>query len=256
MNSLEKQYAELLALTQLFLLKNHEIKDRIYSETEAFNYFRDRVKETKSRPKPAPPIQPVQTIPRPLPPINEPKKQPVAEVVEKAKTFPSPELVLDTPQIPKADTFENMRSLYKQHLPNKQIVDKIPDDSEAIKKSTLWKQKKIAAVAILSFNEPAQHQTFLQNLAKAIEHLNMPTEIQRAGTVEISKELRLIIACESHFRASPVLMKSFRETQSGHFFEQTPLLLLPDIAVYLKDANQKPLLWKTLKDILNPSRMV
>lgn len=259
MNGLEKQFAELLSLTQLYLLHNYQIKDRIFAETESYQHFKEHIQEIQTKPRPSPAIVPQ---PLPIPPKTsitlppEPKKAPVPPVFEKRISAPpQPQaMALDKPPETKPDSFETMRALYKQLMPHKVIIDKIPDDSEAIKQSSLWKQKKDCAVAILSFNESTNHRNFLQNLARAIESLNISAEVFKAESLEISKEMRLMIAPEKLFRDSPKLMQTFRETPAGYFLEHIPLLLVPEIEVYLKDAKQKSLLWNRLKDILTPQK--
>ena len=63
-----------------------------------------------------------------------------------------------------------------------------------------------------------------------------------------SSNLRLIIASDYGLYLQPKLMAYYREvTQQGkHFVNNIPLLLLSDLALYLKEPQLKSLLWRAI----------
>ncbi|EFB40418.1 MULTISPECIES: hypothetical protein [Parachlamydia] len=281
MMDIEKQFADLLTLTQLYVFQEHQLKDWTLAESQAFTYFKKRAqsqKEAKLSPKTAP-INPSFT---PLPiaattPQAPPKKKPLLSAIlakEENKTTlakeseASPaktqaEWHLELPPTPTADSFEPFHAAFQKLFPARTLTTHIPDDAEARQKKELWKLPQSSpAVIILSFGEPSKLSLFLQNLAKAIEHLvPQPVEIRSAFSIEAlnewsalfqSQDLRLIIATDAGIQSCPQLIPFYRETQkqSRHYLDRIPLLLLSDLSLYLKEPKLKLSLWQVLCEML------
>ncbi|MBS4169105.1 hypothetical protein [Parachlamydia sp. AcF125] len=281
MMDIEKQFAELLTLTQFYVLQEHPLKDWTFAESQAFAYFKDRAIAQKASLAPAPVINSSFT---PLPPKNPPpplppKKPPLLSSVllqeeNKAAAFKEKESAVSLPKAPEewslepvpistTDSFENFQALFRKLFPARTLVEQIPDDAEGKKKSELWKHPPGSpSVVILSFGEPDKQLLFLQNLAKAIEHLvQQAVEIRSAFAIEAAKEwntllqsqeLRLIIATDAGIHACPHLASFYRETpkQSHHYLGRIPLLLLSDLSLYLKEPKLKLPLWQALCKML------
>ncbi len=63
-----------------------------------------------------------------------------------------------------------------------------------------------------------------------------------------SPDLRLVIASDYDLYLQPELMKVYREApqQGKHYLNKTPLLLLSDLSLYLKEPQLKSLLWRAI----------
>lgn len=279
MTAFREKFAEILTLTHFYLFQEHQLKDVVFSNPETFQHFKKWKSAQKKQPIIPPPAQPppmarriapaapqISRPPLPLPPAIQEKKAEPLRPEEKRKEAPkstATELTLELPPIPTVDTCENMYALFKETFPSKTIVTEIPDDAESIQKSTLWKyQKEPSPITILAFNEKPNHEAFLRNLSKAIEHVNPAVDVRTALTIEASNEwevflksksLKLIIASDIGMQACPNLMKFYRETQKHayHYLDRIPLFLLSDISFYLKEPKLKQPLWQALREILS-----
>ncbi|PJD94695.1 MAG: hypothetical protein CK425_10650 [Parachlamydia sp.] len=279
MTAFREKFAEILTLTHFYLLQEHQLKDVVFSNQETFQHFKKWRDAQKKQPQILAPVQPhpiargaapaapqISRPPLPLPPAIQEKKTELLKPEEKRKETPkisTTELALEPPPIPMEDTCESMRALFKETFPSKTILTEIPDDAESIQKSTLWKyQKEPSPITILAFNEKPNHEAFLRNLSKAIEHINPAVEVRTALTIEAanewegflkSKSLKLIIASDIGMQACPNLMKFYRETQKHayHYLDRIPLFLLSDISFYLKEPKLKQPLWQALREILS-----
>ena len=119
-------------------------------------------------------------------------------------------------------------------------------------------QKNAADVTILSFRESPQQLLFLKNLTQALDILYIPTKIISAIEIEkenqwsfflSQEELKLIIASDYSIWGLPNLIKYYKEipVKHKHFLQDTPLFLLPDLSLYLKEPLLKKSLWASLK---------
>ncbi|WP_068470215.1 hypothetical protein [Candidatus Protochlamydia phocaeensis] len=304
MTSLKHRYQELVALTQIFLLREHPLKDKPFCLAAPSNhsFFQAGMKRSLSSApysKDSPPPQPI-ALNRPLPgrqpavqsPSPDPQPQPgpilpspdpLPPVNPPEHPFPDPLPPTTPPQSPSPDpqppqivrdkrplqleplsatSFPTLDLSFKQTLrelfPHYPLCDNIPDDKIAKKVKNAWYQEKvIPPIIILSFNDQDKHLTFLKNVAQAISLRLAPARVLSGVQLEKEKQwetilrephLRLVIASDYGLYLQPGLMKHYREVpkQAKHFLHQTPLLLLSDLNLYLKDPQLKALLWRAI----------
>lgn len=143
-------------------------------------------------------------------------------------------------------------------FPDWKLCETIPSDAIAQKNKNAWlKNQDILPVLILSFNDNEQQLAFLKNIAHAISLRLAPARVLSAPKLEKenswttilnSPQLRLVIANDYGLYLQPALMNFYREVpqQNKHFLNQTPLLLLSDLSLYLKEPQLKPLLWRAI----------
>lgn len=134
----------------------------------------------------------------------------------------------------------------------------IPNDKKAKAISERWKTKNQSApISILLFQETGKHHQFLTNLTTALDVFFGETKQISGASIEKENqwetflsvpELKLIIICDSSLWQMPNLLKFYREipNQTERFLSNTPLLLLPDLSLYLKDPSLKRSLWKAI----------
>lgn len=148
--------------------------------------------------------------------------------------------------------------LHRQVLPEVPLHETIPADGVALKVKNSWlNDQTIPPVVILSFRGEEKELAFLKNVAHAISLRLAPARVISASKWEKengwegmthSPNLRLIIASDYDLYLQPELMKVYREApqQGKHYLNQTPLLLLSDISLYLKEPQLKSLLWRAI----------
>ncbi|CUI16283.1 conserved hypothetical protein [Candidatus Protochlamydia naegleriophila] len=303
MNALTKQYAELVSLTQLFLIKEHRIKDfRLsFPKEKAFfssrklapvgkkqaqppvvterlplphSSFKSSTPQTPDpqpgslphppSPDPQPERLPPQTVPSPdpLPPTELPE-QPLPPtkpqvINELGKTKQAQLLNLEPLTVPLAAEDYGFKAIIQKMFPNYRLNEAIPDDRLAKKLMNAWSlEQSIPPVIILSFDEREKHLALLKNIARAITLRFAPARVMSGLKLEKEKQwdslfntagLRLIIASDYGLYLQPALMTHYREVskQAKHFLNQTPLLLLSDLDLYLKEPQLKSLLWRAI----------
>lgn len=153
---------------------------------------------------------------------------------------------------------EEFWKIGKSLFPEWRLCETIPNDAIAQKNKNAWlKNQDILPVLILSFYDNEQQLTFLKNIAHAISLRLAPARVLSAPQLEKenswtsvlnSPQLRLVIANDYGLYLQPKLMQFYREVsqQNKHFLNQTPLLLLSDLSLYLKEPQLKPLLWRAI----------
>lgn len=205
-----------------------------------------------------PSMQPV-----PLPTASPPQERPAAPGNEPAHTPHAFRFALIPPAPPAAVPLDDLKKIVQEQLPQIKLIESVPDDNEAKSVSNDWeKDKVIPQLAILSFNEPAKHKTFLQQIASSLELMGYSSGIVSASKIEqgqgwhafvASPQLKLVIAAGPAFETIPSLKKYHKESakHGRHLLGDRPLLLLPDISVYLQEPSLKASLWKTIKDHLS-----
>ncbi|MEM1282250.1 MAG: hypothetical protein AAGG81_01710 [Chlamydiota bacterium] len=151
---------------------------------------------------------------------------------------------------------------FEKQFPDKQLISQPPDDSVAKKVGQQWKQAaKTPEVVILSFHEHPDRQAFLQNMKTAISQRLAPCVIYSAQTIESKNAwdklfnmegLRLIVTTDYGMYSMPGLMRYYRESpeKSQRYLGGVPVLLLTDIALYLKQPQLKSALWQALCKML------
>lgn len=222
MNSIQEQFAELTALTQLYLMREFSQNQWIVADPEAYTYFKQHLAATA-----VPPIQrtpPKQTVPPP-PAASQSKQQANVKVQEKIQPAPPPSIpqlvaakeTIPTPvnktppptptpptsptpkttptksRVPMPESLQpisevdlsDFKKIMKEKFPALVILDHVPGDEEAKRINSAWKQDLIPpAVLILCADENPKHRAFLFNLAKAISVCQMPAQVVFARKIE------------------------------------------------------------------------
>ena len=112
-------------------------------------------------------------------------------------------------------------------------------------------------ISILSFGEPPEHKALLEQIGKAIDVYFGPAHLIDAEAIEKENQweaflsvadLKLILCCDYSLWQMGHLMKHFKEIPAAatRHLGKTPLFLLPDLSLYLKDPLLKRSLWKAL----------
>lgn len=183
--------------------------------------------------------------------------------VEKASLECENEFIKTEKQEKKEPLFDEMKDMLLSITPSIQIIQKIPDDTQAKKIASYWKMKKeITNIVILTFKESPKEIMFLKNLAFAIDSLYMRAKVISSTNLELSnkwdiflsqKDLKLILACDYSIWKLKNLIKYYKESPSSknHFLKDTPLFLLPEISVYLNEPLLKKSLWFSLLKKIN-----
>lgn len=276
---LHEEYVELLSLTQLYLLQEFHPQERI---TVAPDFFKAHPSQPVPTPKPVniPASNlPVQKLPTPQVTVKPDKLQPVqtvtapaievtpqAKAVSKApaSSTPLPEPSADffklIPMTPaSASDLQDIREIISKKFPHFSILETPPADLQS--GNDMKAQIAAASVIILSFQESMTAHTFLENVSQAISHCFVPSAIIPAHIVEQeqnwdllaqAKGVRLIIASGAKIENFSGFMKRCRQSdrQKSAFFGEIPLLLLPDLAIYLKEPNYKSDLWRAIQQML------
>jgi len=224
MMSSKDRYAELVALTQLYLLQEHGPEDRLMAESGTYTYFREYAlrKQKQAPAQTQQPVQPqvVQPVQRsnptsPIPPAapppivaaptpKAPEEIKPAEITPIGKALSTKQEVipterekkkstavfqLDTFTTPAAVDFKDIRSIIQERFPQMAILNAIPDDSEAKKTSRAWEQPlKHVNVLIVSLDEAPKNRYFLANIAAALESYGVSTSITMASGREKSSD--------------------------------------------------------------------
>ena len=136
-----------------------------------------------------------------------------------------------------------------------------PPDTRAKRIQNKWKQRTMT-IAILVDRAEGPERALLLNIAKAIDTLIAPCRIIMAARFEAentwdiflnASELKHIIAPDTVLTGN--LRKHLRTSNDNahRHLADKPLLLLPDLSLYLKDPLLKASLWKLLCQTLSPS---
>lgn len=209
---------------------------------------------------PSPDPVPPDRLPPQLPPSPSPDPQPpvIREKASAAKQE-AKSLILEPLSAPTAKfDKQGFWQLFHTTFPQVTLCDTIPSDARAQKLKNAWKNESlIPPVVLLSFHEEEKQNRFLKNLAQAISLRLAPARVLSVAALEKEKkwdtllhssQLRLVIACDYALYSQPGLMTYYREEpQLGkHFLHRTPLLLLSDLSLYLKQPPLKSLLWRAI----------
>lgn len=199
------------------------------------------IKPKKQTPAPAKPITP----PAPQKTVRHEPKHTLSTSQQKAPHPPSPNM--------------QMAQLIKSVAPALFLHSKMPDDSKAKKIKQLFIQRSSwPEIPVFYSKQLANYKGFLQNIVKAIDLQFAPSQLIEIDTIEKeddweellkSDSLRMIIAPDVLIFGFPKLITHFQEnpaTNAQHL-HKTPLFLLPDLSLYLKDPELKRSLWLDLK---------
>jgi len=255
----------------------------ILASREDCDYFRNiyRSKCIAAERKLSPSLPPASRIEKtcPLPeslekpgisqqPLPEKPDHPVSQKVASSPKPPSPQseappivVAADEPPVPKPAPdagFADLQKLITKIIPGFPFVSAIPSDAKALQIAQRWKTKNQSApISLLCLNEPPQQQKFLTNLALALDVTFGPARLIHAEGIEKENqweaflsvpELKLVIICDYALWQMPHLLQFYREVpnQMQRFLRDKPLMLLPDLTLYLKDPQLKRSLWKAL----------
>lgn len=234
-------------ITSLRLLIEEE--NVFLASPEDASFFRKLYEPPAKKSVPLPP-KPLPKISLPLPKKEE--SPPIEKLPEPTEKAPAP--LSHSP--PKPSSF--LRSLLQKIAPEIPILPAPPDDTLARKKATGWKTKnQIAPLSILFFAEPPEQKRFLEAIAKALDVYFGPAHLIGAEPIEkenqwetflSAKELKWVLLCDSSLWQLPRLLRFYKENgpSGSRSLKETPLFLLPDLSLYLKDPLLKRSLWKAL----------
>lgn len=273
-------YSELVALTKLLLLREFHGDDAIISDPKTCHHFSRLIKKPVKKTQPEPskttfskpqsppppkptasppqakielPPQPPQFLPRPPAPPVQKISMPIASPKEEKSAF-----TLEPFPASLSANFDECKHLFKKLFPQLTIHDILPSDQHAKVIKHRWKQQhEIPPIVLLSFNEQEKQLAFLNNVAQAITRDLAPAKVISGLRYEQEKKwdsvlnatsLQMIIASDYSLYLLPNLMKFYKEnTQAAkHYLNNTPLLLLSDLSLYLKEPQLKPLLWRAI----------
>lgn len=101
-------------------------------------------------------------------------------------------------------------------------------------------------IAILSFSDLPSHRLFLSMLETAIR-LRFGKNVKVVNQTGWEKA-KLVIAPDYGIWGDPLLSKQYQEGEKAgqNFLGQTPLFILTDIALYMREPKLKKSLWKAL----------
>ena len=149
-----------------------------------------------------------------------------------------------------------MMQAIKQHFPGIAVMESPPDDKVAHQVANKWKQATgIPDIAILSYREAPKEREFLGNVAKAICNQIAPSSVLSAVEIEhqdkwkkllSAPNLKLIITCEKSMHSLSLMMKHHNTKTSRQYLDKTPLLLLSNVSLYLRDPSLKLSLWNAI----------
>jgi len=257
-NTLEE--FELLVSDTLEHITSAYTKGQTLIISEESHAFFASLKKTPALPTPPP--EPT-AAPRPAVIIE---KQVEPAPILKAKAAPPPKIeVVAAPVKPKAtpstDFSEELKKQLQKHLPSVTLVRDVPNDDEATLLSESWKQPtKYASVLIFSFSESPETEKFLFNVKKAIEAHFSSCAIIDTKTWEDKKEWdafftihnpKLIISSPEVFKTKQ-LLTYYKENASSkeRFLHSHPFMLLLSLSTYIKQPEQKKVLWNSLCNLL------
>lgn len=227
----------------LLLSYLHEEGPYVLASPEDAEFFRKYAKTSPPPKKIDPPPPPIIPTPTPTPIISAPPIPP-----------PAPAPIQHAP----SSDLSSVRNILSVVAPELAILNDIPSDLIARKISERWKTKnQTAPISILLFQEPPEQRALLEQIAKALDIYFGPAKIVNAETIEKEKQweaflsvadLKMVIVCDYTLWQLNHLMHFYKETpaQGIRTLGTTPLFLLPDLSLYLKDPLLKRSLWKAL----------
>lgn len=274
MTNFKEQFNELTQLTQLYLLQEYTMNDRIKVASENFSYFKKQAAlAKKAHPKEStipslkvnspPPAQAIidsprpKTAPEPLMSLQEIKPEPLP--MQKAAAKPAEAsshvdtLKVEPLQPSKPSDFSELRNIIKEQAPHLKIFDEI----------RMPKMITPKEVVILFLTRSPAENELLNNMAKAIQLKLAPTRLIEASSMELNKEwdrflnsspFKLIIIPQSDLNKLPELSKfSKRNEQQTWFLNEVPTLLIPDPELLNHNPSLKQQVWKSLQNYLKPT---
>lgn len=242
MTSLNEQYFQLVALTELYLFQEYSLRDWKYSEKESYDFYKNFARTTRRPQQPKQTAPPPPPMPKPSPPQNKrtqpkpapPKKQPVPEQPKE------PVLTIKPVEKFHPTDVEDFKKLF-----NNLLVESPSDDTEAHRISQQWKEnaKKFDAI-ILSDREQPEHHAFLVKVAIALKNHERHAEV-----VDITDENISTLPSPTVVVASRHLLEKHPKLK-GRFEASSHLIIISSITDILKDQKCKRELWNNLRESL------
>jgi hypothetical protein len=201
--------------------------------------------------------KPISVLPVSLP-IPIPEASPLSKAAPPPIKQEIPAPPVESLPIPSSSDFQLVGKLVSRLFPHIVLLDQIPSDAHAKRSSLRWKTRnQIAPISILSFQEEPKQRALLQEIAKAIDIYFGPAKLIEAEAIEKDKQweiflssegLKWIIACDYTLWQLSDLIRFYKENPVAQVrvLGTIPLLLLPDLSLYLKDPMLKRSLWKSL----------
>lgn len=257
----EPDLHDLIRDTLVFLKDPLLPKQTLFTSAEELAFFRLKA----STPTP-PPKETTNTAPRPpqppkyIPPV--PMQPPKKEVPPPKEPIPikDPKPSVKVQESVKIDGSEQIKRTLLRMVPHIKLIDEIPDDTNAKKIGSSWKEKiPDVEVVLLACETNSDTLELLKSLGKAIDQNLAKAKIIPAEKLEQENrwdiflqknQFRLIIASDGMKKLTG-LMKFYHSipAQSQVFLDKTPLLELSPSSIY-KLIEHKAHLWKTLCQML------
>ena len=211
----------------------------------------------------SPKIEPktIQTPTPPSLPLEKPTPEPIFKPLEKiqdSKTIEKEDFRSSAALSNEILDIASMKAIFEKIFPNIPLLFTLPSDLDAKKIASSWKTKnKIAPISIISFGEPKEQKILLQQIATAIDVYFGSCKLVEAEAIEKDKQwqsfldssdLKWIIICDYSLWQLSHLMSFFKEnpSQQTRMLGKTPVFLLSDLSLYMKDPSLKRSLWKAL----------
>lgn len=286
MNEWYQQYQEVIAFTQLYLLQEHKLEERMLCSTESYAYYKEfatKMRSSKTQVSKSAPI-PTSTVPVIS---NEPvvsKKIISSPSVEKPKenTFSISTIPLETPapivirekkteeKTQTTQTFsfqlqpfedrsssqkENFRKLIQQYVPNFPLLDDIPCDQTAKALSLQWQQKhQNPAIVMIIADQSNAMNRFLNDLAHALRFKSSSLTCLSCQQYEVefnqlsrSSTLKFVISTPQLLERLPHLKQHLKNDEKGkQYLGSARIILLKRCERYFQDFLQKKRLWQML----------
>lgn len=249
----QEVYAELIAQTQQYLLREYVQTQWKLVESETYDFFKAYAEKHSPRPKQV------------KPPSPKPAPAPVARPQPKPKPRPAPQKEEPKPSKPQPKGFDLQNSAQSatvdfsgfSEIVGTTLPELNPLESPNKPKKTRAHFTSPPDTVLLTFNEPPQHQHFLSHVAKAIEICYGSAGMIPAASIEAenrweeflqASNLRLIIATDIGLQSTPGIQKHIKEGQA--YIGNIPLLRLSDISSTIKDPTLKPPLWRAINQLI------
>lgn len=267
--SIIAEYQELIRDCQQYLTT---LSFPLYASKEEFPSLNQPTSQRQSsHPLPTAPSSP---IPNPTLSQNTPSipRTPLIEKTVPKKTMSSAPPQKSLPKkssfrlhplpSPEEDDIEAIRLQLSKSIPEIKFHTSIPSDDKAKQISEAWKYKNIIEpIVLLSYKENEKLLKFLFQLRRSLSAYFLPAKIISATILEkenqweqflSSKNLRLILLSDVALWQLPRLKAHFRQDpQKQSFLQNTPLILLPDLSLYLQEPLLKASLWSGLQQTIN-----
>lgn len=248
-----------LAQDLLLYLRNEEKNTFCVSDTEEYEFFRAwAIAHPKtSLPTPAPIQESI--VLTPIPHSREKKEDRLGKVAANQNALDECVTVPKT-----APPLEEFKKLFQKIAPHIPLTETIPSDAKAAHLNRRWQAKQQAApLSILMYEETAPEILFLTAMQTALSVTWSPTALIPSASLEKddqweaflhAPELKCLLLSESTLWRLPRLLRFFKEypAQETRFLGKVPLLLLPNLSMYLQTPSLKRSLWTLLCQKIPP----